>query len=286
MIGSPLLRVSRAHPCQVCGKDSWCGYLEDGSRAFCARVREGAVSTAKNGAFVHRLSDDPGRPRGPRVVTIEAPAPDLRTVVAAAVAATPASWIEHLANRLGMPAPGGVEALRRVGAHRERPTVAGFPMTRHGRVVGIRYRSSSGSKWARKGGKEGAFVPTGIEAGAPLWLVEGPTDCAALLSVGLPTVGRPSASGNDAVVELVRTLRPSAAVVIADHDTNHDVGQRTAAELALRLVLLVPDVRTILPPGGAKDARAAIIAGARRSDFEAVAATAERCRIPPPRRLS
>lgn len=305
---APLVRVTEPDPCQACGKGDWCSRSADGAIALCMRVSEGSVRTAANGAYVHVLRHDPNRP--PRVPTVTiAPRPaDLRPIVDRACAATPTSWIRDLATRLGLPLPAGVEALHRLGVHRAHydadailrlaprdargadklrwqcrswlrcDDVAGFPLVRRGRVVGIRLRvTATSEKRSLSGGREGAFLPDGIAAGAPVWISEGPTDAAALLAVGLTAVGRASATGGaDAVVELVRSLRPPAVVVVADNDPGdkQHVGQRGAAELALRLALLVQDVRVCLPPDGTKDSRAAVIAGARRSDFERAAAMA------------
>lgn len=282
MIGAPdgPVRVTRQNPCPRCRRERFCVLLDGGRLLLCTKTEAGSIRPSRDGSgWLHVLQDDPARPRGPRTVKLEAPAPDLRPIVERAIAATPESWLERLANRLGLPAPGGVEALRMLGAHRERPDVAGFPMTRRGRVVGIRYRSTSGSKWARKGGKEGAFVPTGLDPGSPVWIVEGPSDAAALLAIGLQAIGRPSATGHDVVVEAVRTLKPPACVVVADHDVEHDVGQRTADELATRCALLVPSVMIVLPPGDAKDSRDAVRAGARRVDFLAQVAKVQPVRL-------
>ncbi|MBK9129955.1 MAG: hypothetical protein IPM13_19585 [Phycisphaerales bacterium] len=256
------------------------------------------------------MRDDPNRRCGARIATIKPPPPDLRSIVECACAATPPSWLAALAERLGLLAPSGIEALRQLAAHRarydaeailrraprdveaaarlgwqcrswlRRADVAGFPMQHGSRVVGVRLRvTATAEKRSLSGCREGVFVPAGLEPGAPLWVVEGPTDAAAVLSIGLVAIGRPSATGGgDPVVDLVRELRPMSVVVVADHDA-HGVGQRGATDLAVRLALRVADVRVVLPPGGVKDSRAAVIAGARREDFEGAAAAAEPWRL-------
>jgi hypothetical protein len=50
-------RVSRRHPCPVCGRHGWCGFSEDGARAVCMRVSDGAVAESKNGGFLHILRE-------------------------------------------------------------------------------------------------------------------------------------------------------------------------------------------------------------------------------------
>lgn len=313
------VRVTRQHPCPVCGRPKYCVLLHGARLVLCTRVEVGSKRPSRDGSgWLHVLQDNPTTTRGTRTVTLDPPPPDLRPIVEDAAVTTPAAWLASLAESLGLRSSSGAAALRRLGAHRPRyavdallllsprdeqqaldlrrqcawlaraDAIAAFPMQRRGRIVGVRLRDArTGRKLALRGGREGAFVPDGVVPGEPTWIVEGPTDCAAVLSIGLPSIGRPSATGHDAVVELVRAVRPAAVVVVADRDGDHNarVGQRTADDLAVRLALLVPDVRTILPPGGAKDARAAVIAGAGRPDFEAAAAAAECYRIPAPRRL-
>jgi hypothetical protein len=47
-------RVSKGRPCFVCGRIDFCGYTVN--KAFCMRVQQGSYKTARNGAYVHRLS--------------------------------------------------------------------------------------------------------------------------------------------------------------------------------------------------------------------------------------
>ena len=46
-----MIRVSKQHPCPVCGRPDWCGIAEDGVVAVCMRVESN--QTAKNGGWVH-----------------------------------------------------------------------------------------------------------------------------------------------------------------------------------------------------------------------------------------
>jgi phage/plasmid primase-like uncharacterized protein len=129
-----------------------------------------------------------------------------------------------------------------------------FPMSNAtGDTLGIRLRLPSGRKLSVKGGKEGLFIPEGIEPHGLLLVCEGPTDTAALLDLGFNAVGRPSCSGGvKLLVDLLRKLKPSDVVIVADADAP---GQRGAASLATALVAYCSDVRIIAPPAGVKDAR-------------------------------
>ncbi len=307
---SKLVRCTRSLRCPMCHHDGWCSVREDGSACICMRTE--SPHPTRNGGWFHILAIRDYVPR-PTCLSVPPPPPDLRQLVERAVAATPASWLETLACSLQLPMPSGVDALRRLGAHRARyctdgilrlsprseddaarlrrqlawlarADVAGFPMHVGNPVAGIRLReTASGRKSALAGGREGVFCPADLANSPTLFVVEGPTDATAALALGFPALGRPSATGGaDAVVDLVRRLRLRAVVLVADRDTdsNQHVGERGADELATRLALLVPDVRVILPPLGAKDLRDAVMRGACVEDFESPA------RATPPFRIT
>jgi DNA primase len=137
-----------------------------------------------------------------------------------------------------------------------------------GAVLGIRLRRTDGFKFAVKGGREGLFIPSGVEAeAAPLLICEGPTDTAALLDLGFRNVvGRPSCTGGAKLLcDLTRRRRPSDVVIVADGD---EPGRRGAGNLASILLAHAPGVRVIAPPEGIKDAREWLKAGGRREDVE------------------
>jgi hypothetical protein len=51
----PVIKTKRK--CPVCGHKDWCSITSDGALAFCMRSEAGCFKTARNGAFIHRLSD-------------------------------------------------------------------------------------------------------------------------------------------------------------------------------------------------------------------------------------
>ncbi|WP_168164319.1 primase-helicase zinc-binding domain-containing protein [Pirellula sp. SH-Sr6A] len=182
-------------------------------------------------------------------------------------------WLEKAAAMLGLP----IEPLVRLGVgwspeHR----ATSWPMRDgEGIVIGIRLRCpQTTQKWAVRGSAAGLFYcPTmlAIERPERLWCVEGPTDTAALLSVGLSAVGVPSAGGGaDLLVALARRVRPGEVVIVADRD---DAGRRGAERLADALVIVAP-VRVATPPEGVKDARAWVVGGADRAAIESMADSA------------
>jgi hypothetical protein len=123
-----------------------------------------------------------------------------------------------------------------------------FPMkSGEGETVGIRLRNEQGRKWAWPGSREGLFIPFGQPQSTVL-LVEGPTDCAAALTMGYYAIGRPSCRGSvDHTRHALKRLRVSRVVIIADND---DPGADGA--LALARTLCIPVAMIVLP---AKDMR-------------------------------
>lgn len=59
-------RVTRSHPCPICGKPDWCAVSADGRLARCQRVEQGAFKTGtdKNGQiyYLHRLNGEQRTP--------------------------------------------------------------------------------------------------------------------------------------------------------------------------------------------------------------------------------
>ena len=132
-----------------------------------------------------------------------------------------------------------------------------------GNTVGIRLRNDRGFKWAVKGSRQGVFMPSeGTSYGLMdiAYLPEGPTSTAALLSLGLYAIGRPSCSaGNDIVKAVLKRLGIHRAVIVSDNDTLKDFGgkqSRPGYEGALKLQRELGIKSTIwMPPSPLKDAR-------------------------------
>jgi len=145
-----------------------------------------------------------------------------------------------------------------------------------GEVIGTGYRDAEGRKTSAPGGKRGLVVAwplsayAGSSAADSVFVTEGASDTAALLGLGLDAVGVPMAGHCGPM--LAELLAGRHAVVVADSD---DAGRRGARKIAEALRARCASVRVIEPPGGAKDAREAVIAGADRAAFLALAAAAE-----------
>lgn len=178
------------------------------------------------------------------------------------------AWRRRAADLLGLPA----EALERLRAGWAEPHRAtSWPMRdAAGRVIGVRLRCpETAKKWAVTGSRAGLFIPAGLACdGRRLFVAEGPTDMAALVSIGGPAVGVPSAGGAaDLLARFVRDRAPSDVVMVADPDGPGRGGAERLAEALLPIV----GVRMIEPPAGVKDCRAWVSAGASRADLMAAA---------------
>ncbi len=214
------------------------------------------------------FADSPSRRGSRRVFTLKlsqsTPKVDLPKYVEACQIPRGHPRLEAIAHSLGV-SPESLFRLQ-VGWDHQRQAVT-FPMSDAlGHIVGIRFRRSDGSKLSLRGGSEGLFLPIDLQPRpGQLLITEGPTDCAAALSLGFQALGRPSCTGAQTqVVELVRRLRPTQAVIVADNDAPGLEGGR---KLARALILHVSDLRLIQPPPGTKDLRAWVRQGGTPDDL-------------------
>jgi putative DNA primase/helicase len=182
--------------------------------------------------------------------------------------ATDPDELEVFADSLGL----DPDALRRLGVGWDGSAWC-FPMKGvDGTVVGIRRRFPDGTKSSVKGGREGLFIPSELSTTATLFVCEGPTDCAALLGLGLDAIGRPSCTGGVAMT--LEFCKGRNVVIMADDDTNK-TGRKGADTLASELVSVCESVRIIEPPDGINDARSWVRVGCEAPDVQALADKAE-----------
>jgi phage/plasmid primase-like uncharacterized protein len=252
---SDWIRVTRAEPCPICGKDSWCEISGDGAVALCMRVQSDRPKQFKSGetGYIHRLSEAPLREFPQRKKEEPKPLINAESMMKEWAAKTRPEWLYSLAEELGVRTSALMEL--RVAWAAEHSAFA-YPMRNgDGAMVGIRLRNQRGDKWAVKGSKSGIFLPFCIPQ-KQVWICEGPTDTAAALSLGLFAIGRPSCSGGmPDIIKALRRLHVAEAVLIADND---DPGLNGADMLARHLeipccVIVLPakDVREFVNNGGA-----------------------------------
>ncbi len=139
------------------------------------------------------------------------------------------------------------------------------------RIVGLVCRRSDGSRKCLPGSVRGITIPMPFNPDdGPIYLAEGATDTAALLSVGLNAIGRPAARTSHAVqqflIDLLADYPDRELVVIGDNDKLVDgirAGAEGASKLAERLNSSLPNsVLWALPKTEFKDIREQITRGA------------------------
>ena len=262
MKNSSLHRVEKSRPCPVCHKPDWCvvaGDPEDPPRVFCQRVE----SSTRVGAlgFLHVLRQCPldsySKPLAPKPIDHEY----WEGLAASYVRALEPGRLRAFSEGLGVSA----ESLRLLGVGWTGQCWS-FPMyDDRARTKGIRLRRPDGFKYAVRGSSQGLFMAASQAPPRELWVTEGPTDAAALLSIGLPVIGRPSCMGCEATLsKLLTRAQCENVVVVADAD---GPGRRGARDLALVLAGSIGRVTVIEPPGGVGDAREAIRRGADINAF-------------------
>ena len=182
------------------------------------------------------------------------------------------NWRSKAADLLGLPV-WPLERLRVGWSNSDRAST--WPMRNGtGDIVGIRLRNpQTAKKWSVTGSIAGLFYDPAllsVERPELVWIVEGPTDTAALLSIGFDAVGVPSAGGGcDLLTDLARRILPKEIVIIADRDEN-GTGIHGAERIADALMIIAP-VRIVTPPGVVKDSRAWVVSGASRKLIESAA---------------
>lgn len=245
-------RVSKKNPCPCCGRPDWCGYADGAT--VCMRVESDRPT--RNGGWLHTDNFSP-RPFVPRRdFKIELPTLDAQSTWQRWQEKTEHLHVDGFAMSLGVE----TEALESLGCAWSGYAWA-FPMRDAERnVVGIRLRNTDGRKWAVKGSKSGLFIPN-AETQKIAFIVEGPTDTAAALSIGLYAIGRPACLGlEDATAVFLKTHAVNRAVIIADND---EAGLRGSAKL--QKALGVMSCQVVLP---SKDIREFVNLGGTRADVE------------------
>jgi phage/plasmid primase-like uncharacterized protein len=230
--------------------------------ALCMRVNSNRPFLMKNGdmGWWHDNGTQPSRALKSNPIK-EPPLIDAVGIMLNWVKSTRQDWIERMASEIGVTC----EAVSAMGVAWSALFKAwAWPMRDgNGKVCGIRLRANDGKKWAVKGSQQGLFEPI-MTARNRVFLPEGPTDTAALVSLGVFAIGRPSASGGlMAIKQAVTRLRIREVVIIADNDEDKEHNGRKFnpgydGATSLQNHLMVPSCIISLPT---KDAREFLKAG-------------------------
>jgi hypothetical protein len=277
------LTVTKEFPCPICGKHDWCRRKADGSAVLCHRAATGMVPagwkqgtrTSGGGIIFDNLD------HAARADSLTTPPPaggktrkllttEQWTSLVANRTRNATEHVERLAELLGV----GVDSLEALSFGWDSGKRAWTTPHRNagGEITGVSVRYSQPwtdsdgtvhAKASEPGTRVGLFFdPTTWSRGnGPVFLVEGASDVAALMTMDVAAVGRPSnVGGVDQLVELLTGLeleRP--VVVVGERDQKPDgswPGRDGAEQTARRLAgRLNRRVGWGFPPDDAKDSR-------------------------------
>jgi hypothetical protein len=277
-------RVNPRRPCPVCERTDWCLFEPDDSgsptSAICCRVQSPRLWGAAG--WFHALTGNYFRPERRRWKVTPPKSCDLVSLDRRLRLARDGFVRDPTAAQIALDLGVTQVSLRRIRAGLEGKTLI-FPMyDGQERLVGARLRSEFGHR-SVPGGRNGLFLPSDRRPLARLYVAEGPTDTAALLTLGVDAIGRPCALGGvEFVMDFVGFTTPLEVIVVADAD---EPGRLGALKLAANLVVKNRAVvRIIEPPAGHKDVRAWVRCGATASDLDALVANASTLKLTDARR--
>jgi hypothetical protein len=207
--------VSKANPCPVCQHDSWCVVGEDD--VLCMRVQSEKPHTLTSGetGWWHQLDGVVHKKFTPKKEK-ERPKLDVGKLMKGWRSKTKPDQILTLAKSLGVQS----WSLLELGvAWAQEYRAWAWPMRDGGGdICGVRLRWDDGNKKSVTGSKSGIFYPW-CPSQTTVYLPEGPTDTAALLSINCYAIGRPSCSGGMLEIkQAIQRLGIQCAVIIADND--------------------------------------------------------------------
>lgn len=254
------VNVSPTDPCPICGKADWCRITADKTAVVCGRVQQGAVKRCKDGRWLHRRDEEEWRSPPPVQATYNLIGPRSFQPIVDRLTRDNAAACVQLADELGVSA----SALMRLrtGYHSKGDWWAFPERDAAGKVIGIMRRLRGGQKRRMKGSKNGLTYADDWDTGrGPILLVEGASDTAALMTMGVSVIGRPSNMGGAALLSQLLAKVPAErpVIVLGENDRKPSglwPGRLGALHTAQRLApQLKRPIQWALPPDGAKDVR-------------------------------
>ncbi len=215
---SMMSRATKANVCPICGNDTWC--LIGHTVIYCMRTTSPRSKTFKGGevGYMHP-HPSPDKQRVPeRHITRKPPTLNVMKLLNSWHDECTDHRIEQLATVLGVTCQSLI-SLECCRAPYKSLTWAFTMRDGYGNRIGIRLRNLEGSKWAVTGSQAGIFIPS-MPVESRMFVVEGPTNTAAALSLGLFAIGRPSCSGGVSHIQdyVRRHKQIREVVVVGDND--------------------------------------------------------------------
>ena len=270
-----MIKVKKDHPCPVCGRTDGCLYAEDGSAALCSRIESAKLCGQPfAGGWLHILTDDYRKAKyvPKRKPPAPGPAVDWYKLESSYRANLMDSDFSGISKLFGVSMAALDELLIGWDPVKKAHT---FPLKDgRGNIIGIRLRLLNGKKFRVPGSKNGLFLPKSVKNDSDeyLFICEGPTDTAALLDLGLSSIGRASCgTGYQYIKEMIEHWNRQV-VVFADKDEAKFApdgrkfypGYDGGLKLARSIKPFVSSVRLIKPPLK-KDIRAWYQAGCTKA---------------------
>lgn len=255
-------RTGKGRECPVCGhRDSHCLRLDDGTAALCPKA-DGTGSVRKYGeyGYLYVLAGMEQATFPPVEKQPERTDEQLHAIwepLAMRWRDAGKGEVGRLACTLGV----SVESLARICCGWDGKAWTFPERNGDGLIIGVSRRFEDGAKRCATGSRRGlTFAEPFTASESAVLIVEGASDVAAGLTMGLVVVGRPSNMGG--VPMLCRLLRDSRGpvIVIGERDKKTDgrwPGMEGAKSVAKQLAkVLKRRVSARLLPNGAKDLRA------------------------------
>lgn len=252
-------RVSRQHVCPVCGKCDWCMVSADA--VLCMRIE--SLKPTKHEGWIHPLDGNMAS-EWQRVPAMKATRRQSNAELDAIWRPRAELWRERgrfevlrLAEALGVT----IRSLRKLQTGFDGRAWTFPERDGDGLIVGISRRFEDGSKRCVKGSRRGLTYSAdwNVLAG-PVLIVEGASDVAAGITLGLPAIGRPSNRGGGAYLAKLLRGEKQKIIVIGERDRKPDgrwPGMEGCRSIAIGLSkALHRYVVARLLPGDAKDLRA------------------------------
>lgn len=253
--------VSKERPCPICGKDH--GLCRFGDYSILCH-REPSDHPSKDGGWYHAYGGKNPKPFLPPKRDVAEPLVNGSQLMEIYAEETSNEMVESLALNLGV-SRSSLDLL--FACYAKNHKAWAFPMRDGlGNIIGIRLRNEDGEKWAVRGSRQGLFIPTYFEGDmSTCYVTEGPTDCAAVLTLGLYSIGRPSCNSNHEQLSIaLKERKIRRVVIISDNDDKRrpdgrqwnpglDGAKALGAALKLPYVIWIPptkDVREFVRSGG------------------------------------
>lgn len=262
------IRATKQNRCPICDHDHYCGWTDDGAVIHCMRISEGSFKEdQKNGGWFHRTDKyDASRKYTPRPKQPK-PVQDMTDLNYRFLISS--EQMESFSKELGV----SILSLRKLGAGWD-GEVYTFPMrNEYDKIIGISRRTEP-QKCCVVGSNIGIFWPDSVSSQGKtrLFIVEGPTDCAAMLDMGFDVIGRQGCLGCVDIIQRFLQQGRREVIIVADRDeAKKGPIEFPGIDGAMRLAGQIKDLTAglcVIQPPKYKDVREWYRAGATKPMIE------------------